>query len=180
MRVALEPRSWIDAYGKALQFAARAHGEQKTPKGLPYVVHVTTVAAEALAAAAVEGQDAALVAACALLHDVVEDTATTVTEIEAAFGPIVAAGVSALTKDSKLPKDRKMADSLERILRQPREVAVVKLADRIANMAPPPAHWTPEKIESYRAEARQILAALGGASPQLAQRLKARIEAYPG
>lgn len=178
--MALEPGTWIDAYGKALQFAARAHGEQKTPKGLPYVVHVTTVAAEALAAAAVEGRDAELVAACALLHDVVEDTKTTVAELEAAFGPKVAAGVSALTKDSRLPKDRKMADSLERILKQPREIAVVKLADRIANMAPPPTHWTPEKVESYRAEAKEILAALGAASPVLAARLKARIEAYPG
>jgi (p)ppGpp synthase/HD superfamily hydrolase len=91
-----------DQYLKALHFAARAHGQQKTPTGMPYVVHVTSVAMEVIAALHAEpGRDGDLAVACALLHDVVEDTAITLEQVVAAFGPRVAAGVSALTKDSK-------------------------------------------------------------------------------
>jgi len=39
-----------DLYLNALTFAARAHGEQKTPFGLPYMVHVSSVAMEVMAA----------------------------------------------------------------------------------------------------------------------------------
>jgi (p)ppGpp synthase/HD superfamily hydrolase len=39
-----------DLYLKALNFAARAHGEQKTPMGFPYIVHVSSVAMEVMAA----------------------------------------------------------------------------------------------------------------------------------
>src|SRR5271169_241645 len=94
-----------DQYVKALQFAARAHGDQKTPTGLPYVVHVSSVAMEVIAALQAEpGHDDDLAVVSALLHDVVEDTATKLDEIGAAFGPRVAAGVSALTKDPALDK----------------------------------------------------------------------------
>jgi GTP diphosphokinase / guanosine-3',5'-bis(diphosphate) 3'-diphosphatase len=71
-----------------------------------------------------------------------------------------------------------MADSLRRIKLQPREVWLVKLADRIVNLQPPPEHWQADKIAAYRAEARVILAALGEASPLLAARLAEKIEAY--
>ncbi len=170
---------WVNIYSRALDFAAQAHGEQKTPKGLPYIVHVAAVAAETLAALAAEDHDAELAVPCALLHDVMEDTMTTLADIEAAFGPRVAAGVSALTKDDSLPKERRMADSLDRILRQPPEIAVVKLADRMTNLAPPPAQWTPGKISAYREESREILRRLGPASSYLAARLARRLQTYP-
>src|SRR5687767_7368459 len=102
-----------DAYLKALLFAAKAHGEQKTLVGLPYVVHLSTVAMElACALRAEPGKDEELAVTCALLHDVVEDTSTPLDEVLAAFGPNVAAGVEALTKNASLPKDRQMRDSL--------------------------------------------------------------------
>lgn len=169
-----------ELYFRALSFAARAHGEQKTPIGLPYVVHITSVAMEVIAALRVEpGRDEDLAVACALLHDVVEDTPTTLDEVAAAFGPKVASGVAALTKESSLAKDAAMQDSLDRIRRQPQEIAMVKLADRVTNMAPPPAQWTPAKVVAYRAEAELILATLGSASPALSARLRERITRYP-
>ena len=74
-----------------------------TPSGLPYAVHVSSVAMEVIAALEVEpGRDGELAVACALLHDVLEDTATTRAEVETAFGPKVGAGVAALTKDAAL------------------------------------------------------------------------------
>jgi len=169
-----------DLYVKALHFAARAHGDQRTPTGLPYVVHVSSVAMEVIAALHAEpGHDDDLAVTSALLHDVVEDTATTIEEVNAAFGPRVAAGVSALTKSATLDKPAAMRDSLARIVEQPPEIAIVKLGDRVTNLAPPPPHWNAAKVASYRAEAQLILDMLGAASPFLSARLAERIRTYP-
>jgi (p)ppGpp synthase/HD superfamily hydrolase len=169
-----------DLYVKALHFAARAHGDQRTPTGLPYVVHVSSVAMEVIAALQAEpGHDDNLAVTAALLHDVVEDTATTLEKVAAAFGPRVAAGVSALTKSAALDKPAAMRHSLARILEQPSEIAIVKLGDRVTNLAPPPPHWSAAKITAYRAEAQLILDALGASSPFLSVRLAERIRTYP-
>ena len=169
-----------DGYLHAARFAAQAHGRQTLPSSeLPYLLHVTSVAMEVIAAFRVEpDHDQELSVRCALLHDVVEDTPVTLDEVRTAFGPAVAAGVSALSKDPALPKERQLQDSLERIRQQPHEVWLVKLADRITNLQPPPAHWTPEKIARYREEARLIHEALGAASPALSARLLGKIERY--
>jgi (p)ppGpp synthase/HD superfamily hydrolase len=71
-----------------------------------------------------------------------------------------------------------MADSLRRIGLQPREVWIVKLGDRITNLAPPPEKWSSEKRRAYQAEAVQIVDALGAASPVMDARIRARIAAY--
>ncbi|MCK6544553.1 HD domain-containing protein [Myxococcota bacterium] len=169
-----------DVYLRALHFAARAHGEQKTPMGLPYVVHLSSVTMELIAGLRAEpGADEDLAVSCALLHDVLEDTGTARDVLEREFGAAIAAGVAALTKDEALPKAERMKDSLARILREPREIAMVKLADRITNLAPPPSHWTPEKIAAYAAEAQLILDTLGHASAPLGARLGARLARYP-
>lgn len=169
-----------DSFVRTLHWAARAHGDQRTPHGLPYVVHLTSVAMEVAAALRIEpGSDEDLAIACALLHDVLEDTPTPRTELLAAFGPRVASGVDALTKDALLPKAQAMRDSLARIQAQPKEIAMVKLADRITNLAPPPPHWTSDKITAYRAEAVLIADTIGLASNALHARLLARIERYP-
>ena len=167
-----------DLYVKALNFAARAHGSQLTPIKLPYVVHVASVCMELIRALEAEpSRDGDLAVPCALLHDVLEDTETPRADVERAFGPQVAAGVDALSK-RKNDADP-MGDSLKRILAQPPEVAMVKLADRITNLAPPPPHWTPEKIAKYRAEAEVILRELGAASPFLTRRFQERLATYP-
>lgn len=169
-----------DRYIAALRFAALAHGEQKVPGSeMSYVVHISQVAMEVIAALSVENVgDPDLAVQCALLHDVIEDTSTTDAQVEAAFGPAVAAGVQALSKDPALPKAEQMADSLRRIQGQPREVWMVKLADRISNLEPPPSYWTRERIAAYGQEAAQIRAVLGATSPYLSARLAARTAAY--
>lgn len=169
-----------ELYRRALFFAADAHGRQTTPDARrPYVVHVVAVSAEVLAVHAAERWERGdLAVACALLHDVLEDTATPAAELAAQFGAEVADGVAALTKDALLPKSSRMADSLRRIRLQPREVWCVKLADRIVNLAPPPSSWTPAKIERYREEAVTVADALGDASPALHARLREKIAAY--
>ncbi|MEM6929562.1 MAG: HD domain-containing protein [Myxococcota bacterium] len=169
-----------DEYHHVLTFAARAHGEQRTPHGLPYLVHLCMVAREVEQALAHRPDlDRDLAVRCALLHDVVEDTSVTADEVAATFGPAVAAGVQALTKDEGLPKPERMPDSLRRIRAQAPEVAAVKLADRIVNLGPPPPRWSRERQETYRSEAQALLDALGFADATLATRLADRIAAYP-
>jgi (p)ppGpp synthase/HD superfamily hydrolase len=169
-----------DRYTAALRFAAHRHLTQKVPGcELPYVVHLTTVAAEVMAALATTRlDDPDLAVECALLHDTIEDTGATFAEIESRFGSAVASGVQALSKDPALPKAEQMGDSLRRISAQPAAIWMVKLADRIANLAPPPAHWPSEKRAAYREEAIAIADALSGASPALDARIRAKIEAY--
>ena len=169
---------WIAAW----RFAAAAHHGQTVPgTELPYIVHLGMVAMEVQAALVGEpGRDGDLAVLCSLLHDAVEDTAVEVEDVAARFGGAVAAGVLALTKDPSLPKAERMADSLRRIREQPMEVWMVKLADRITNLQPPPAHWSAEKAAAYLSEARAIRAALGDASPSLAARMDEKLAAYPG
>ncbi len=169
-----------DLYLNAYLFAATAHRGQKVPGcDLPYITHVSLVTMEVIAALRAEpGRNEDLAVQCALLHDVLEDTQTPPETLEELFGRDVTAGVQALSKNPDLPKPKQMPDSLRRIRQQPHEVWLVKLADRITNLLPPPAHWDNERIDHYRAEAGDILAALGEASPFLAERLRRKIDAY--
>lgn len=173
--------NWQDRYIEAYRFAAEAHHGQTVPdSGIPYLMHLSLVSMEVIASFSAEPEaDAVLAVQCALLHDVIEDTATTFEQVSETFGRTVAEGVLALTKDERLPgKQARMEDSLRRIREQSREVWRVKLADRITNLQPPPSYWTLEKKERYRAEAVTILDALGEASPFLADRLRNKIAAY--
>jgi (p)ppGpp synthase/HD superfamily hydrolase len=170
-----------DLVQRALRLAAEAHGKNgQTVPGtdLPYLLHVTQVAAEVMAVAGGD-DDNTLAVLCALLHDTLEDTELQPEAIAAAFGPEVLAGVQALTKDTSLPKAERMADSLRRIQAQPPQVGWVKLADRITNLQTPPAHWSDEKIAAYRVEAQQIHAALAQTNASLAARLAAKLAVYP-
>ena len=170
-------------YVAALRFAAVKHeGQRMTDTQLPYLVHVASVAAEVITAVTAPGAafDADLAIQCALLHDTIEDTATTYAEVAEQFGARVADGVLALSKvDATIPKPDRMADSLRRILAQPPEIALVKLGDRITNLAPPPAKWSTEKRREYHVEAQLIASQLAGKSALLDKRIAERIAAYP-
>jgi (p)ppGpp synthase/HD superfamily hydrolase len=174
-------RLWSqEIYIKAFRFAAKAHnGQTVTDTELPYITHISLVCMEVIACLeAEECLNGDLAVQCALLHDVLEDTSVPYSEIEAAFGKDVAVGVLALTKNSAVAKGERMADSLQRIRQQPKAVWLVKLADRITNLAPPPSHWDKVKINQYREEAIEIYNALCEASGFLSQRLILKIAEY--
>ena len=171
--------SWSqDLFKRTLDFAAKVHDAQQVPgSGAPYVVHLVKVTTEVLRVA--DGTfDVDFALQCALLHDSVEDAGVAVETLQREFGARVANGVSALTKDDKVLKADRMTDSLQRIRAQPREVWLVKLADRITNLEPAPASWTAEKRVAYRAEAQVILEGLGEAHAGLAARLREKIASY--
>ena len=169
-----------DKYIKACKFAAEAHNGQSVPgTDLPYLVHLSLVSMEVIAAIGADNRyDAGLAMQCAWLHDTIEDTKTSYDDILDNFGPAVADGVQSLTKDKRLPKSAQMADSLKWIKNQPKEVWAVKMADRITNLQAPPSRWSQEKIAKYRLEALLIHEELKGANELLADRLLAKAEAY--
>lgn len=171
-----------DRVAAAWDFAAHAHNAQKVPgTTLPYLRHQGLVALEIMSAHLAEPiDDIELALTCAILHDVVEDQPVDPAALERRFGPAVAAGVSALSKNPSTPKADAMADSLARIRAQPHAIWCVKLADRICNLRGAPAHWPAARVDAYREEAMLILKTLGPAHRGLANRLALKISAYPG
>ena len=171
-----------DLYLQTLIFAGKAHHKQKVPASeMSYVVHfanVTMEVAHALVCSNDTNLDATFAIQCALLHDTIEDTAVTYEDIVANFGKKIADGVLALTKNESLPKEEQMQDSLNRIVAQGPEVRIVKMADRINNLQPPPAYWDNAKMLKYKKEAQLILDTLKGVNPYIENRLQQKIETY--
>ena len=114
------------------QFAVEAHkGQKRKYTGEDYIVHPMAVCRIVERHGGSEDQQAA-----ALLHDVVEDTAYTLADINANFGHDIATLVQWLTDTSK-PEDgnraiRKAIDR-KRLAEAPAEAQFVKLADLIDN-----------------------------------------------
>ncbi|WP_130734658.1 HD domain-containing protein [Flavobacterium sp. J27] len=169
-------------YQKAMRFAAQKHADinQLVPgTNLPYVVHLSNVAMEILITAQKTAHfDSIFAVQVALLHDVLEDTATTFDEIVTEFGKEIADGVLALTKNKTIPKEEQMEDSLNRIKTLPKEVWAVKLADRITNLQVPPKHWSLEKITNYQKQAVFIHDSLKSGNAYLEHRLWEKTIAY--
>jgi GTP pyrophosphokinase len=115
--------------------ASAAHAGQTRENGEPYITHPIAVA-NILAGFRL---DAATIVT-ALLHDVAEDTAVGLKEIERGFGPEVARLVDGVTKLSRLElqsERTKQAENLRKLVLAMSEdirVLLVKLADRLHNM----------------------------------------------
>ncbi|HJT72393.1 MAG TPA: hypothetical protein VJ720_00205 [Chitinophaga sp.] len=153
-------------------------GHEKDLK-IEYINHIGSVVFEVFYALHhADAFDGELAITCALLHDTVEDTEFTEEELTQLYGKRISAGVLALTKNSALPKEQQMADSLRRIKQQPKEIWAVKMADRICNLYKPPHYWDNEKKLKYMGEAEEIHAQLNEANAYLANRLLNKIQQY--
>lgn len=122
---------------KAYEFAAEKHKEQFRRSGEPYIQHPLEVA---YIVAQLQSGPATI--ASAFLHDVVEDTDTTIEQIEEMFGGDVAKIVDALTKIQRMKLSHMTAEDFEAEdhrkiflgMAQDVRVILVKLADRLHNM----------------------------------------------
>jgi GTP pyrophosphokinase len=129
------PRADLPSVAEAYEFSAKAHEGQQRRSGDPYITHPVAVA-EILAGLHLDSGSIK----AALLHDVVEDTPSTLAEIESRFGEDVALLVDGVSKIDHLRFDsaaeaqaesfRKMLLAMAKDLR----VILVKLADRLHNM----------------------------------------------
>ena len=125
-----------DLLARAYRFSEEAHRGQTRNSGEPYVTHCVEVA-KILA----DLQLDTTTVASGLIHDVVEDTAMTVADVEREFGKEIAAIVDGLTKIAKLPnsgsnQDRQVESYRKLLLSIAKDarVIIVKLADRLHNM----------------------------------------------
>nr|WP_240048458.1 bifunctional (p)ppGpp synthetase/guanosine-3',5'-bis(diphosphate) 3'-pyrophosphohydrolase [Crenalkalicoccus roseus] len=152
---AYDPRADLDLLERAAETAAHAHAGQTRENGEPYITHPIAVA-EILAGYRL---DAASIAT-ALLHDVAEDTATGLKEIERRFGAEIARLVDGVTKLSRLElqsERTKQAENFRKLVLAMSEdirVLLVKLADRLHNMRT--LHFVPQP-ERRRKTARETL-----------------------
>jgi (p)ppGpp synthase/HD superfamily hydrolase len=113
----------------AVEFAWAAHaGQVRKYTGEPYICHPLTVADMVGRAGGAHTQIIA-----AILHDVVEDTPVTVSEVAANFGPRVAELVEWLTDTATGNRAERQAASVEKWSRAPLAAVTVKLADLIDN-----------------------------------------------
>ena len=124
-----------DLVRKAFEFCVLKHEGQKRCTNEDYYIHPLNVALIIVAL----GMDSESIAA-ALLHDVVEDTDTSVEDIKRDFGDDVALLVDGVTKIGRLnftTKEQQQAESLRKMLiamGQDIRVIIIKLADRLHNM----------------------------------------------
>lgn len=158
----------MDIVHKAQVYAMAAHTavqQKRKYTGEPYIVHPAEVAS---IVAGVPGSTPDMVAA-AWLHDVIEDTGCTFTDIHIAFGIDIATMVGWLTDVSK-PEDgprwyRKKMDR-EHTAQAPAEVQTIKLADLISNSKSIMAH-DPKFAKVYLEEKRMLLEVMTKGDPGL-------------
>ena len=118
----------------AADFAAFKHRNQrrKDIDASPYINH--PIALAALLANEAGITDSVVICA-ALLHDTIEDTKTTVVELQERFGKTIAAVVMEVTDDKRLPKAERKRLQIVKAGSASRRARLVKLADNILQSA---------------------------------------------
>ncbi|MHB8637629.1 MAG: HD domain-containing protein [Fimbriimonadaceae bacterium] len=151
----------------ALEFAVRAHAGQDREGHAPppYVCHPVEVMLSLRYTGGVTDEDLLVVA---LLHDTLEATPATTSEVSVAFGPRVGALVQELTRAE--PADDETAGMkkdeiwrlragmlLAEVERMSPDAQAVKLADRLSNVREARIAKSPEKFERYLGQTRRML-----------------------
>ena len=154
------PADDLDIIRKAWAFCLQQHEGQKRASGEPYIIHPLEVA-QVLAELKM---DSTAIAA-GLLHDAVEDTDVTSTEIAKRFGDQVAHIVEGVTKLEKIKfanREDHQAENIRKMLLAmvtDVRVVIIKLADRLHNMRTLE-HLKPEKQQKIARETLDIYAPL--------------------
>jgi len=149
-----------DRIHDAIQMAVEAHDGQKRRSGEEYVCHPLHVACILVEM----GMDSDAVIA-ALLHDVVEDTGTELTDLSTRFGQTVADlvdGVTKITKMSFSTREEQQAENVRKMLlamSKDIRVMIIKLADRLHNMRTSDG-WEEQKARDKAKETLDIYAPL--------------------
>jgi guanosine-3',5'-bis(diphosphate) 3'-pyrophosphohydrolase len=152
----------------AVAFAVERHGDQRRPAGEPYVEHLLEALEVLVEAVGVVDGDTLC---AAVLHDVVEDTPTTIDEVRQRFGERVAELVGWVTKPDPAPGEDPAASRaayLVRLGRAPSAAIDVKLADRLSNVQRLDTHPRPGKRASYYRETVAAIVPLAAGRPWFA------------
>jgi guanosine-3',5'-bis(diphosphate) 3'-pyrophosphohydrolase len=155
---------------RALEFAARKHRDQrrKGEGAAPYINHAIAVAAVVAGTGSVDNP---VTLAAAVLHDTVEDTETTLEELEREFGVEVRDVVEEVTDDKELAKAERKRLQIEHTPSASRRAKELKLADKICNIRDlvhaPPGGWSVERKVEYLDWTEQVVAGCRGANAAL-------------
>jgi guanosine-3',5'-bis(diphosphate) 3'-pyrophosphohydrolase len=163
---------------RALAFAAHKHRDQrrKDAEASPYINHPIALADVLVNEGGVTDVE---VLCAALLHDTVEDTATTPQELAQAFGARIAGIVAEVTDDTRLPRAERKRLQIEHAGALSPEAKLVKLADKICNVRDvanhPPAKWDLARRREYFEWAKAVVDRMRGVHPALERKFD---EAY--
>jgi GTP diphosphokinase / guanosine-3',5'-bis(diphosphate) 3'-diphosphatase len=166
----MPPASNLILVVKAANFAAFKHRNQrrKDADASPYINHPIALAMVLSNEAGIVDP---IVLCAALLHDTVEDTETTLEELQKTFGKTIASTVMEVTDDKKLPKKERKRLQIVHARTASRRARLVKLADKICNLrdiaSSPPAKWNLRRKRKYFDWAKQVIDALRGTNRTL-------------
>ncbi|MCB1606460.1 MAG: bifunctional (p)ppGpp synthetase/guanosine-3',5'-bis(diphosphate) 3'-pyrophosphohydrolase [Xanthomonadales bacterium] len=166
----IESDQVMSQFIRAVAFAAHKHRDQrrKDPAASPYINHPIALAEVLANEGGVFDQE---VLCAAVLHDTVEDTETTIAELEQAFGTRIATIVGEVTDDKRLPKEVRKQQQIEHAPHISTQAKLVKLADKICNvrdiLASPPKGWPVERQQRYLHWAAAVVGGLRGVHPTL-------------
>lgn len=145
---------------RALMFAAQKHTDQrrKGDRAEPYINHIIEVVD--VLAQHTQGVNTDVLMAGAL-HDTVEDTDTSYSELVKEFGENVADIVMECTDDKSLPKMERKRLQVENAPHKSDNAKMVKMADKISNLKTilqsPPPDWSDTRKLEYFNWARDVV-----------------------
>jgi guanosine-3',5'-bis(diphosphate) 3'-pyrophosphohydrolase len=154
----------------AIAFAAHKHRDQrrKDAAASPYINHPIALANVLANEGGIDDEEVLI---AAILHDTVEDTATSEDELIREFGARIAAIVMEVTDDKTLPKAERKRLQIVHAPTISRQAKLVKLADKICNLrdiaSSPPADWTLARKQQYFDWAKAVVDGLRGVHPGL-------------
>tara|TARA_R110002126_G_scaffold88837_1_gene212675 strand:+ start:20628 stop:21461 length:834 start_codon:yes stop_codon:yes gene_type:complete len=132
---------------KALVFASKSHSQQRRKSdNSPYVEHLIEVMDLLANTGEIVDEDIII---AGVLHDIIEDTKVTESELKINFGSRVSSMVMALTDDKTQPLSNRRNRALEKLSSTPGSVKTIKLADACANASGIPATWAEDRLAEY-------------------------------
>ncbi len=164
---------------RAAAFAAGKHNGQKRKgkEGEPYINHPIAVAN---LLASIGGISNIEILNAALLHDTIEDTATTKEELIENFGVRTAEIVCEVTDDKSLPKLVRKQRQIDHAPHLSDEAKLVKLADKINNVTDvverPAEDWDDGRRREYVNWGVAVVDGLRGINPALEERFDQIVE----
>ena len=155
---------------RATNFAALKHSTQRRKNTVetPYINHPVGV----MNILCTEGDVTDIpTLMAAVLHDTVEDTDTSLEEIEAEFGAEVRGLVNEVTDDKSLPKEERKRLQVVNGPGKSHKAKLVKLADKLYNLrdltTETPVGWTEERVGEYRKWGSRVCSGLVGTNGKL-------------
>lgn len=155
---------------ESMAFAADKHKNQrrKDSEASPYINHPIALANLLANEGGIANVD---VICAAILHDTIEDTETTKSELNQHFGEKITSIVLEVTDDKTLPKETRKLKQIEHSPHISIEAKMVKLADKVCNVRDiiksPPKDWSLERKQEYLKWSKNVVDGLRGTNVKL-------------